>query len=101
MSNLLACIVVILLIIFFIGIIVLQVHEKVKNFPQSIYEVITPLHTGILLVICAIFSGLMGLLFDYNCHDFWAEFLLLIALVVIWDFIVKCIAWLICKIKYK
>ena len=101
MSNLFACIVVILLIIFFIGIIVLQVHEKVKYFPHGVFQVINPLHHLLLICITGIFAGLMKLLFQYSWEDFFAEWLLLIACVVIWDFIITGTAWIISKIKYK
>ena len=101
MSNLLACIVVILLIIFFIGIIVLQVHEKIKYFPHGVFQVINPLYHLLLICITGIFAGLMKLLFQYNWSDFFVEWLILIACVVIWNFIITGTAWLIAKIKYK
>lgn len=101
MSDIIAIIVLVLLILLCIGILVLQVHEKVKYFPHGVFQVINPLHHLLLICITGVFAGLMKLLFQYNWEDFFAEWLLLIACVVIWDFIITGTAWLIAKIKYK
>lgn len=101
MSNVIVNIVFVLLILFCIGILVLQVHEKVKYFPHGVFQIVNPLHHLVLISISGIFAGLMKLLFQYNWSDFFAEWLLLIACVVIWDFIITGTAWIISKIKYK
>lgn len=101
MSNVIVNIVFVLLILFCIGILVLQVHEKVKYFPHGVFQIVNPLHHLLLISISGIFAGLMKLLFQYNWSDFFAEWLLLIACVVIWDFIITGTAWIISKIKYK
>lgn len=101
MSNVIVNIVFVLLILFCIGILILQVHEKVKYFPHGVFQVVNPLHHLVLISISGIFAGLMKLLFQYNWSDFFAEWLLLIACVVIWDFVITGTAWLIAKIKYK
>jgi hypothetical protein len=101
MSNVIVNIVFVLLILFCIGILILQVHEKVKYFPHGVFQVVNPLHHLVLISISGIFAGLMKLLFQYNWEDFFAEWLLLIACVVIWDFVITGTAWIISKIKYK
>jgi len=101
MSNVIVNIVFVLLILFCIGILVLQVHEKVKYFPHGVFQIVNPLHHLLLISISGIFAGLMKLLFQYNWSDFFAEWLLLIACVVIWDFVITGTAWIISKIKYK
>ena len=101
MSNVIVNIVFVLLILFCIGILVLQVHEKVKYFPHGVFQIVNPLHHLLLISISGIFAGLMKLLSQYNWEDFFAEWLLLIACVVIWDFVITGTAWIISKIKYK